>query len=170
MRRIILNLAVSVDGYIARMNHEVDFLPQPNPEAMKPFNKFLSRIDTIIMGSGSYDIMCKFGEYPFKDKKTIVMTSKNFEPIDNFLFTNEDIETLMNKQDGNVWLFGGAKLIQDFTKRDLIDEYQITLTPTLIGSGIPLFLPFDNDIKLQLERTEVLNNNVTLIYTRAGGK
>ncbi len=170
MRKIILNLATSVDGYIARKDHDVDFLPQPSPEAMKPFNKFLSTIDTIIMGSNSYDIMCQFGDYPFKDKKTIVVTSKNFEPIDNFIFTSEDIETILTKQDGNIWLFGGAKLIQYFTEKDLIDEYQITITPTLIGSGIPLFLPFKNDIKLQLEQSEILNNNITLYYRRARSK
>ena len=92
MRKVKLQLAMSLDGYIARLDGNVDFLSVMHDSLTEDFNSFVISIDTIVMGRGTYEVMMGFGEIPFQDKKIIVMTSKDLSSNHgNIVFSHESI-------------------------------------------------------------------------------
>lgn len=162
-----LQLAMSLDGFIARKDGSVDFLDVMEESLTNDFNDFVETIDTIIMGSATYDVMLSFGEIPFPNKKIIVMTTQNRTTEDkNTIFTEEDLNNLIRRENGTIWLFGGAKLIQSFINLDLIDEYHIVIVPKIIGSGIPLFRENDVPQILTLKNSKQYGDTVMLIYEK----
>lgn len=170
MSKIILNVAASLDGYISRLDGSVDFLDHANTDWAEEFKKFTNEIDVIVMGRTSYDQMLSFGPYPFSDKKTYVLTSREAEEKENFTFTDMEIEDLIIEMKKvskkKIWLFGGAKVIKQFVELNMVDEYMITITPILLGTGIPLFLFTKKDIELELVETKQINNLISLLYKR----
>jgi dihydrofolate reductase len=172
MSKIKLNLAISLDGYIARLDNSYDFLNENemNEESEKDFETFVDGIDVLIMGSTSYDQFEEQGGNPFSNKFTYVLTSQEYADEKNVLFTDMEILDLdkaaKEKADKDIWLFGGAKVVKQFIDLDLIDEYIITIVPKIIGTGIPLFLFSDKDIDLELVETKHQGGNVTLHYIK----
>jgi dihydrofolate reductase len=173
MSKIILNLAVSLDGYIARLDGSYDFLNgdnEMNEEATKDFESFVSDIDVLIMGSSSYDQFEEQGGHPFPNMFTYVLTSQEYADENNVMFTDMEIEDLekeaKSKSEKNIWLFGGAKVVKQFLDLDFIDEFIITKVPKIIGTGIPLFLFTDKNLDLELVSTKTFGDNVTLHYKK----
>ena len=167
MSYVILQLAVSLDGYISRKDHTVDFLEEMNPALSESFHKFLSSIDTIIMGSKTYEVMLGFGDIPFQDKTIYVLTNKQYESKYDFVhFSSKKIKTLLNEIEGTIWLFGGSSVIQSFINEDLIDEFIIHYVPHIIGDGIPLFLNSKELKNLTLVAHEQFGNSLTVTYKR----
>lgn len=171
MRKVILHLAVSADGYIARKNGDVDWLDNLDTgKSDLGFTDFLESCDTIIMGKTSYETTLKLGNgtWPFPKHKTIVFSSKPLESTNNIVFISEDvklfIQTIKVKKGKNIWLFGGSMFIQSMRDGNLVDEYLITTIPTFIGSGIRLFLPSNNDSELELIKTTTIRDIVTNHY------
>lgn len=168
MSYVTLQLALTLDGYIARLDGSVDFLDDINPSFKDEFKEFIKSIDTIIMGRGTYEKMLEFGEIPFNDKKIYVLTSKDLSSHqENVIFTNEDIKDIIKSEDNNIWLFGGSKVIQSSINLDLIDEFQLYIVPKIIGDGIPLFLENDGLSNLELVRHEQFDNDIMLVYKKA---
>ena len=168
MSYIILQLALTLDGYIARKDGSVDFLDDMgSTDFTESFNTFVKNIDTLIMGRGTYDKMLEYGDIPFKDKKIFVLTSKKLTSKQkNITFTSDPIESVVKKANNNIWLFGGSKVIQSFVNLDLIDEMQLYIVPKVIGEGIPLFLENNGLSTLKLVKHENYNNDVLLVYKR----
>ena len=167
MSYVTLQLAQTLDGYIARKNGNVDFLDDLNSSFTKNFNKFVKKVDTIIMGRGTYEKMLDFGEIPFKDKRIYVLTSKDlYSKQKNIVFTNKNIEIILKTEDNNIWLFGGSKVIQSFINLDLIDEFQLYIVPVIIGDGIPLFLKNKGLSNLKLVSHEKYNSDILLVYKK----
>jgi dihydrofolate reductase len=167
MGYVILQLACSLDGYIARKDGSVDFLGEMTGEISKDFDTFVKSIDTIIMGYGTYEKMLEFGDIPFQDKRIYVVTSKNIQSSKNHItFVHTEISELVKEKKGNIWLFGGAKMIQSFINEDLVDEMQIFIINEMIGEGIPLFLENKGMKDLLLTSAKSYDNNVMLIYKR----
>lgn len=180
MTKVILNLAISLDGFIARKNGAVDFLgempsdltdesaKEAPTELPDDFAEFIDSIDTIIMGRKAYEVTMSLGDYLFKDKITYVCTSKSLEVEDYIYTTNEEVDVLVERlksESGkNIWLFGGSELIDSFIKKELIDEYQITIVPYVIRQGIPLFKEGKYDTQLKLVDSQVNQDFVTLTY------
>lgn len=85
-------------------------------------------------------------------------------------FVNEDvslfIEELKNKDGKNIWICGGAQLVNQLIKQDMIDEYHITTIPILLGNGIRLFQENNPNINLKLEKSQEENGIITNIYSR----
>jgi dihydrofolate reductase len=169
-KKIILNLAMSLDGYIARLDHRVDYLDGMDPAKADAFHAFLKNVDTIIMGSTSYDKMMDLGGHPFPEKHTYVLTTQEYEDVDNVEFVDLEIEDMVKlakkKTKNNIWLFGGAKVVQQFIDKGFIDEFIITIAPRVIGTGIPLFLFSDSDVELELVSSEKVGDFVTLHYRK----
>ncbi|HWC19249.1 MAG TPA: dihydrofolate reductase family protein [Terriglobales bacterium] len=142
MRKVILGLGISLDGYIARLNGEVDFLFMPKDYSMADF---FSAIDTQIMGRKTFDIALKMGgSFSTSKISTYVFShSRPPGPRDGVTFTNESpvsfIAELSKRKGKNIWLMGGGELAREFLKADLVDELYIGIVPTLLGEGIPLF-------------------------------
>ncbi|MES2428827.1 MAG: dihydrofolate reductase family protein [Bacteroidota bacterium] len=150
MRRIILNMAVSLDGYIAGPQGETDWCLTDQDYGMEAF---FDSTDAIFMGRNSYDIIDGLPS-PFADKQIYVFTDSPFlipnndiivVPSKDFL---KDIQAIRELPGKNIWLFGGATLLSSFIKHKLINEFIISVHPIVLGSGIPLF--FDIREKLDL--------------------
>ncbi len=171
MRKIVLNLAVSLDGYIARKNNSVDWLDDLDTGGSDlGFSAFLERIDTIIMGRKSYETTLKLGNgtWPFLDKKTIVFTKQALESTTNIQFINENpkevLNTIKQLNGKDIWLFGGGSFIATCKELNLIDEYIITTIPIFIGNGVRLFNEVERETELELLSIENVNGIVQAIY------
>lgn len=160
-RKIILNLAVSLDGYIASEDGGYDWIVGDGDHTLDTDNKFdfgvfLEGIDTVVMGKNCYD---QNFHQDFKDKKVYVATSKELQDEANIRFISGDIckviEEEKAKEGKDIFLFGGGILVDYFIKEDAIDEYIIGIVPTILGKGRPLFLGGNQAIKLQLKEYSV---------------
>src|ERR1700688_1807463 len=142
MRKVVLGLGISIDGYIARLNGAVDFLFMPKDYSMAPF---FATVDTAIMGRQTLDDALQMGcSFGCSSMKTYVFSrSKPPGERDGVVFTNKSPATLVSqlrKRPGkHIWLMGGGELARDFLKADLVDELYIGMVPVLLGEGIPLF-------------------------------
>jgi dihydrofolate reductase len=142
MRKVILGLGISLDGYIARPDGAVDFLFMPKDYSMGPF---FATIDAALMGRKTYDVALKMGG-GFGDSKMKSYVFSHSQPPgerSGVTFVNEPpksfLEKLRKLPGKNIWLMGGGDLARDFLKDDLVDELYIGVVPVLIGEGIPLF-------------------------------
>lgn len=171
-RKIILNLAMSLDGYIATEDGKYDWIKGDgdshlDTEEKFDFEVFLTRIDSMVMGRKSYDD-CSIE--PFKDKEIFIATSKAKKDFDNVRFISGNVVKIIQeeqKKDGkDIYLFGGGELIDHFIKDDVIDEYMIAIIPTILGKGRKLFLDNNPMIPLHLESYSVGEGVVVLHYTK----
>lgn len=144
MRKIVLGLGISIDGYIARPNGEVDYLFMPKDYSMAPF---FATIDTAIMGRKTLDAALKMGGGSFSGgggMATYVLShSQPPGERDRLTFVNESpaafVERLRQRKGKDIWLMGGGELAREFLKADLVDELYIGVVPVLLGEGLPLF-------------------------------
>jgi dihydrofolate reductase len=177
MKKVILDLAVTLDGFIEGPNGEIDWCIMDDD---MDFDGFLSGIDTIFYGRVSYETWGNFQPDTNADlaeqmlwetvhsKKKYVFSSQNKQD-NNAVFINSDIANSVNeikKQPGkDIWLYGGASLIKTFIQLNLIDIYRISVHPTVLGNGKPLFEDLKERIELKLLKTNVFNSGVVqLIY------
>ena len=169
--KIILNLAVSLDGYIADKDGGYDWIVGDgnstlNTENKWSHDKFLENIDVVVMGKKCFD---QDMHKEYQDKEVYIATSKEIEDFENYHFINGDIvkkiEKLKNKGK-NIYLFGGGILIDSFVKADVIDEYVIGIIPTILGKGIKLFYDNNTKIDLKLEYYAVEDGIVIMKYSK----
>lgn len=148
MRKVILYIAQSLDGYIAGPNNELDWLMSlPNPNNTDHgYNAFYKSTDAAIMGRGTFNVVDGFDEpWPYKGKMSYVVTSLVPDSNENpdLKFISEDLVTfvkdLQNQPGKDIWLIGGGKLISSFLNLNLLDTMIISMIPKIIGDGIPLF-------------------------------
>lgn len=156
MRRIILNIASSLDGYIARKDGSVDWLPTGDDDfGMK---RFMDSVDTVLLGRKTYEQILTFDcDYPYADKKIYVF-SKNprAENKDNVEFVSEIVDfskKLVELPGKDIWLVGGSEIISVFLKEGLIDEVVLSMVPVSLGSGISLFKDVGKDMKFEILET-----------------
>jgi dihydrofolate reductase len=172
MRKIVLGLGISLDGYIARPNGDVDFLFMPKDYSMGPF---FATIDAAIMGRKTLDVALRMGSNSFKDSKMATYVMSRTKPPgerDGLIYTNQSPATLVaeiRKRPGkNIWMMGGGELAREFLKEDLVDELYIGVVPVLIGEGIPLFPPgFPQREFTLLENKTFSKGMIALKYARA---
>ncbi|MDF2587790.1 MAG: dihydrofolate reductase [Anaerocolumna sp.] len=169
-RNTILFIASSLDGYIATKDDSLEWLFKVDGEGDNGYSEFYDTVDTIVMGRRTYDwiIEKEMDQFPYKNKKCFVF-SKSLKGSNEYVeFIDEDIRAFVEKQKqldgGKIWIVGGGDLLLDFLKEQLIDEFIITIAPTLIGSGIPLFKEFDTEIELELIGLRRFNQFVELHY------
>ena len=141
MRKIILGLGISLDGYIARLDGSVDFLFMPKDYSMA---EFFASIDTAILGRKTYDVAKAMGGGFGGNVKYYAMSrTLPAGEKDGLIFTRESpaalVEKLRRQKGKDIWLMGGGELARDFLRADLVDELYIGIIPVLLGEGIPLF-------------------------------
>ena len=148
MRRIILYIATSIDGYIATEDGGVEWLNEiSNPtNEDHGFKDLLASIDTVLMGGKTYHEIIGFGiSWPYKDKKSYVVSRRNSNvtPNENVHFIMEDVITriseLKSEVGKDIWLVGGGELTAMLLNANQIDEMQICTVPIILGNGIQLF-------------------------------
>jgi dihydrofolate reductase len=178
VRRVILDLAVTLDGFIEGPNGEVDWcIMDPDMD----FTKFLNQIDTILYGRKSYDI---WGQYIPKSedsdaekemwslvhgKEKYVFSRTQKEANDQTIFINdnivEEVKKLKEKLGKDIWLYGGSSLITTFIKLGLVDEFRLSVHPVVLGEGKPLFIDIQERLNLSLIDTKRFSSGVVqLIY------
>lgn len=188
MRKVILNLAVTLDGFIEGPNGEVDWcrvdsMSGNDSGAESHFDKFLADIDTIFYGRVSYNA---WGEYqPGKDaslfekklwdgvheKTKYVFSSKSNTNSSATFISHEIIERVneIKHQPGkNIWLYGGSGLITTFMNLGFIDNYLLAVYPVVLGAGKPLFKGIKNRVGLKLMNVTGSQSGVILLnYQKA---
>lgn len=175
MRSIILYIAMSLDGYIADTNGSVDWLAGDGsaPDANAEDAAFFQSIDTIILGRRTYDqITTELSPeaWPYEPFMTYVITHHPLPDQANIRFTDESPSALvrrLRRQSGkSIWICGGATIVQSLLRENLIDRLQITIIPTLLGSGIRLFDILDHEKPLRLIHTRTAGGMVELTYEK----
>lgn len=174
MRKVVLFIAMSLDGYIADKYGNVDWLngQDRNEENIDTYSVFVRDVDTIIMGWDTYyQIVNKLSptEWIYANLTSYVITHRKLSSKNEIFFTEKDpiclVKELKNKEGKNIWICGGANIVQQLVETDLIDEYYISVIPTILGSGIRLFGTISDEMKLKLISTQAYNGIVELIYT-----
>ncbi|NLB21014.1 MAG: dihydrofolate reductase [Clostridium sp.] len=173
-RKIILNLAMSVDGYISDEQGGYEWIVGHHDSAQDTINQFsfedfMNSCDVVIMGRKAYEDngVSHILEH---GKKRIVVASKEARPNEAFVeFVVDPVEMVrgLKKEKGkNIWLYGGALLIEEFMKADLIDEYILGLIPVVLGKGRKLFRSQYPTVKLHLDEITVKDGVVISRYSR----
>jgi dihydrofolate reductase len=146
MSKIILYIAQSIDGYISTTDGSVSWLDDFNNTGEDlGFNKFIDNIDVNIQGSKTYVQVLGFDvPYPYSGKSFVLTHQKLEKPAGvNIEFFQGDLKELANKakqeSKKDVWLIGGANVVQQFLKESLIDEIILFTMPVILGDGISLF-------------------------------
>lgn len=162
---IILYIAQSIDGFVARTDGSVDWLDPFNDLDSTAYTDFINDIDVILMGRKSYDQTFSFGFWPYAGKKCYVFSSDVLKtPPENADVTKAegDIKTFVSRtcQDKRVWLLGGAALVKSFLEAKAIDEFIISIVPVTIGTGIRLFLNTDVQLKLKCTKSTLMPRGI----------
>jgi dihydrofolate reductase len=176
MRKIVLGLGISIDGYIARLDGTFDFLFMPKDYSMADF---FASIDTGIMGRKTYDVSKAMGGGGggFGAKIKSYVLSRTLPPgeREGMTFTQESpaalAETIRREKGKDIWLMGGGEVARDFLKADLVDELYIGVVPVLLGEGIPLFPNgFPQRNFALIENKTFSKGMIALKYKRVRGK
>ena len=155
-RQVIVYIAASLDGYIAEPNDDLSFLSVVEKEGEDyGYHDFVSTIDTVLVGRKTYDwVMNHVPEFPHADKNTYVITRTPREKIGKTQFYTGDlknlVEQLRSESGKNIFVDGGADLVNALLKEDLIDEIIVSIIPVLLGGGVRLFQEGWNKKDLQL--------------------
>lgn len=177
-RKVILDLAVTLDGFIEGKNGEVDWcIMDPEME----FDQFLDSIDTIFYGRKSYDLWGKHTpEFEQADsekeiwemvhsKEKYVFSRTQKGTGDKAIFINDGIlqkvNEIKNKPGKDIWLYGGASLMTTFIHLGLVDEFRLSVHPVVLGEGKPLFVDIKQRLNVKLHHTRTFSSGVVqLIY------
>jgi len=160
-------VGTSLDGFIARKDGDIDWLVKyQNKEVHDSYYEFISRIDAMVIGRGTYEKVLSFPEWPYEKKVFVLSTSlKQIPGTLNKKATlvamkpAELLNYLSDKGFSNIYIDGG-KVIQSFLREDLVDELIITKVPELIGTGIPLFGYLDNDLRFEHIKTNIYSDGL----------
>jgi dihydrofolate reductase len=188
VRKIVLMMSVSLDGFIEGPNRELDW-HMVDDELHGHFNDELARMGAFLNGRVTYELMAGFWPTADRDPSSTgpmvefariwrdmpkIVFSRTLERADwNTTIVREgvpaEIRELASQPGGDLAL-GGADLAAEFMRHDLIDEYRIYVHPVVIGRGKPLFQPSDQRVALQLVETRTFGNGVVLLrYQRTDG-
>ncbi|HLW83647.1 MAG TPA: dihydrofolate reductase family protein [Candidatus Sulfotelmatobacter sp.] len=148
-------IGTSLDGFIARLNGEFDFLPEGGGEP-HGYNEFIATVDTLVIGRKTFETVLAFPEWPYGDKRVVVLSSR---PIDFSKVRGGRVEQMSGPPAEIVaklaasgvqhaYIDGGIT-IQRFLRAGLIQRLTITRVPVLIGEGIPLFGTLPHDVRLR---------------------
>ena len=184
MRKIILMMSVSLDGFIEGPDREIDW-HMVDDELHRHFNEQLGAMGAFLSGRVTYELMAEFWptadqdpsssepmvEFAriWRDTPKIVYSSTLERAGWNTTIVREvvpsEVQQLKERTTGDLAL-GGADLAAAFLRQDLVDEYRIYIHPVRIGRGKPLFAPSDATVKLQLAETRTFGNGVVLLHYR----
>ena len=163
----IVYIGTSLDGFIARKDGNINWLVQfANDEAIHAYEEFISRIDAIVIGRGTFEKVLSFPSWPYEKKVFVLSTSIKQVPdivrekVTVLSMKPGELLDYLSGQDFSVAYIDGGKVIQSFLKEDLVDELIISKAPVLIGSGISLFGYLDIDLTFKHIRTEVHSNGL----------
>jgi dihydrofolate reductase len=170
-RKIIVNIATSADGYVARPDGNLDWLTErPAPKGFYGLPEFERSTDAKILGRKTFDrslqIGARFGggavHYVFSRRPPPASVPAGVQ------FVTESISVFAKRlrmQAGkNVWMMGGGEIIGSFLDEHAIDEFIITVVPTFTGEGIPLLAPRAREVALRLLGVQQFPDGVVQLH------
>lgn len=168
MLRCSVYIATSLDGFIARKDGALDWLPGSDGvegDEDYGFHAFFATIDCLVMGRNTYEMACKFHEWPYHGKRVMVL-SRQFplhpqrlaEGVEGTAMAPKELLQYVADAGAKQVYVDGGKTIQSFLREHLIQELTITQVPILIGGGMPLFGPLTQDIQLAHVSTSTFAN------------
>jgi dihydrofolate reductase len=167
------HIAVSLDGKIARPDGSVDdWLAADYPAEDFGFDTFLAGVDAILMGRGSYEAARKFGDWPYPDKPTVVVTTRPLHDAPPEVEARSgDMVAIAAEFEGRgyhrVWVFGGGQIVRTMIGIDKLGVLEMAVIPIVLGDGIPLFPAGTGELRLRLTRCEVkAKSALHLVYER----
>lgn len=174
MRKVSLFIAQSLDGKIARLNHDISWLTEfPNPEKLDfGYGKFISEVDTVVMGRKTYEELEKMNiEWPYEAQRSCIFSSQKDLKIysKNTEVVHSNVTDWIKKEKGKsgetIWIVGGERIISELINQGLVDYILITTVPILIGEGVPLFNNIISDKHFTLQSVESFSNGmVNTVY------
>jgi dihydrofolate reductase len=144
-RKVVLFIAMSLDGYIAKPGDDLSFLSIVSEEGQDyGYSAFVDTIDTVIMGRKTYDwVMTQVPEFPHAQLNSYIITRCSKESKGDIKFYSGDLKELItglkSKPGKDIFVDGGAEIVNELMKGDLIDEYVISIIPIMLGEGVRLF-------------------------------
>jgi dihydrofolate reductase len=170
MRKVTFGVANSLDNFIARKDHAVDWLLW-SKEVESITSAFWKTIDTVVMGRKTYEVALKSGmtSYPGVNNYVFSRTMKD-RPADGVQIISEDAAAFLRKlkrQKGkDICVMGGGELARSLFEAGVIDEVGLNIHPILLGSGVPLFLALSRQLDLQLLECHPLKNGCVFVRYR----
>lgn len=171
-RRLVLNIAMSLDGYIARTDGSYDWIEGhgiDKYDTTLQFDNpaFFSSCDTVIMGRKSLEDCPLEMIEGYQEKQFIIASRSEYANYNNVRFVKDivaEIEQLRAEEGGDIWLFGGASLVQTCLEAGVIDHFIIGIIPIILGEGISLFDGLTKEQKLILVESTVTDGIAMLRY------
>ena len=155
MRKLMLFIATSLDGYIARPEGGIDWMFTDHDYG---YSAFFAGVDTVVMGRRTYDLALSFGAYPYAGTEGYVFSREQRPPDGNVAFVSEApanfVDRLKRLEGKDIWLVGGSEIIAECLAHDLVDEMIISVHPLMLGGGIPLFANELPELSFALTGTE----------------
>lgn len=172
-RKVIVHIAASADGYIARSDGDLDWLTsRPAPKGFYGMNEFMKSIDTTVFGRKTYEAALGLGA-KFDSKDRSIVFSRGARPSNappGVEFVNEPIGQFVSRlreQPGkDIWLMGGGDLIASFLDERAIDDFVVSVVPVFIGDGIPLIARRHRHVPLQLRSVEKFEDGLVQLHYR----
>jgi dihydrofolate reductase len=173
MRKTIVLIAQSLDGFISDKSGGVAWLDEFQMNGFD-INLFLSSVDTVIVGWNTYHQVINElspDKWPYEGKKTYVITHRNevsYHPDVEIAKNNltDLVKQLRVEKGKEIWILGGAKIVNQLIKANLVDEYHISTMPVILGEGTRLF-ENDNPLrKLSLVESKLYGDVLDTTYIR----
>jgi len=145
--KVVVYIAMSVDGYIATKNDDISFLDAVAVDGEDyGYNAFMESVSTVILGKTTYQKVASMGvEFPYPmDKKAYVLSSQNKGTKKNITYWNDSLSSLLqhidNEQsDGVIFVDGGSGVVRSFFEEGFVDKIIVSIIPTILGDGKKLF-------------------------------
>jgi dihydrofolate reductase len=153
-------VGTSVDGFIARPNGALDFLP-PGGGEPHGYDEFIASVDALVIGRNTFEIVLAFREWPYGDKRVVVLSSQPLDlsavrggRVEQMTGTPAEIVSKLAASGAQHLYVDGGITIQRFLRAGLVQRLIITRVPVLIGEGIPLFGSLPRDVRLRHVSTQ----------------
>lgn len=173
MRPVILYIAMSLDGYIADPGGGVGWMTGQTGagEDDGAYEAFVDTVDTVVMGWNTYHQITSElspGQWPYEGLASYVLTHRAPPPAPGIRFVQEDpcalVRRLREGPGKGIWVCGGAAVAQPLMQDGLIDRYHLSVIPTLLGGGIPLFGALPRQQPLRLLSAQSRDGILALVY------
>jgi len=148
-------VGASVDGFIARANGDLDFLPEGGGEP-HGYVEFIASVDAIVIGRKTFEKVLTMGPWPYGDKRVVVLSSRPVDlsaasggAVEHMAGPPAEIVSQLAASGAHHLYVDGGITIQGFLRAGLVQRLVITRVPVLIGDGIPLFGTLPHDVRLR---------------------
>lgn len=176
-RKVIVHIAASADGYIARPDGDLDWLTSRTaPKGFYGMNEFTKSIDTTLLGRRTYEVSLRLGA-KFGSRSRAIVFSRQPRPAGapaGVEFASGPIGPLVRRlqeEPGkDMWLMGGGDLIASFLDEEAIDEFVVSVVPVFIGDGIPLIARRHRHVRLQLQSVQQFEDGMVQHFYRVPKK